>query len=55
MKNWQVDRQQACRHVPQRQLGRRHRLLHVEKAVLDRMWIDGSEFKWSKEAANQPA
>ena len=23
--------------------------------VLHRMWIDGTEFKWSKEAANQPA
>ena len=23
--------------------------------ILHRMWIDGTEFKWSKEAANQPA
>jgi transposase len=23
--------------------------------VLHRMWIDGTEFTWSKEAANQPA
>jgi hypothetical protein len=23
--------------------------------VLYRMWIDGTEFKWSKEVANQPA
>ena len=23
--------------------------------VLHRMWIDGTEFKWSKEVANQPA
>ena len=22
--------------------------------VLHRMWIDGTEFRWSKEAANQP-
>jgi transposase len=23
--------------------------------VLHRMWIDGTEFKWSKEVTNQPA
>jgi hypothetical protein len=23
--------------------------------VLHRMWIDGTEFRWSKEVANQPA
>jgi hypothetical protein len=23
--------------------------------ILHRMWIEGTEFKWSKEAANQPA
>src|SRR5262249_25957654 len=23
--------------------------------ILHRMWIDGTEFRWSKEAANQPA
>jgi transposase len=23
--------------------------------ILHRMWVDGTEFKWSKEAANQPA
>ena len=23
--------------------------------VLHRIWIDGTEFEWSKEAANQPA